>query len=76
MSNEFILSEIQNLQQRKLDEIECKSVCIPYELFLEDDTTYTDNKLNFLLHIYIYIERSYKDTLSLYYTKFFDWINI
>ena len=74
MRNEFILSEIQNLQQRKLDEIECKSVCIPYELFLEDDTTYTDNKLNFLLHIYIYIERSYKNTLSLYYTKFFDWI--
>lgn len=73
MRNEFILSEIQNLQQRKLNRIERKLICIPFELFLEDDTTYTDNKLKFLLHVYIYIIRSCIYRVRFRYSDFFEW---
>lgn len=70
----FDLSKINNLQKRQLNEIEKKFVCIPYKLFKND--IYKRNELKFLLHVYIYIERSYKSTLNFIYDEFFEWTNI
>lgn len=70
MQEQFILSEISDLQQRKLEEIESKTVCMPYELISHK---YKKNELKFLLHVYIYMKRGYDNTLNLHYVDFFKW---
>ena len=74
LNNKFDLFKIDNLQNRKLNEVESKTVCIPYDLFADD--TYKQNELKFLLHVYIYMERSYRNTVKFCYSDFFEWMKI
>lgn len=73
MSDEFILSEINNLEKRQLNTIEGRFVCIPYELFCYDK--YKQNELKFLLHVYIYMKQGLDSTFNLVYNDFLKWIN-
>lgn len=73
MSDEFILSEISNLEKRQLNTIESRFVCIPYELFCYDK--YKQNELKFLLHVYIYMKQGLDSTFNLVYNDFLKWIN-
>lgn len=73
-SKKFDLQKIENLQKRQLNEIESKVVCIPCKLFKNDK--YKNNELKFLLHVYIYMERSYVNTVKFYYSDFFEWMKI
>lgn len=71
-SSKFNLSNIKNLQKRKINRAESNSVSIPCELFSYDK--YKHNELKFLLHVYIDITRNRDYTVNLYYADFFDWI--